>query len=593
MNGLVVYAEVVAVDLVVVEVGTRCDVEYAEELVLRRQLQTRAGALGHVEVGLIHQSVGAALVCDALHHVRRGAVICRHEQRMGSPGLQIVERERVAVFRCELGITERDDRGITGVLERVELTSPRAAQAARVVDLQLLRRSELIRQEHAGEQLEVVFLERNGLVLSRRLMVGEPVVAAGVHLPVLSAQTSHHPEAAQLQVGCGIERMNVHLVDEAVVVGLVFLGIAPVPRRGVFIRLLRRVFLREAPVVACLQLEVLGYLVLVVKFQLPRLAVHVERTALVAVLHGPHHVVPLRRVLIFVLCIRLPAVVVGHEIEEMLVREVVAVVQLAVIHLGFVACMRSPRHHSRRLCCPDSTIIIRCAAVAIASAEHHHAAQRQVVLARGVPREAESAEEVVAQVVALGAVVLIGIIQRIGLLAHCAALAAVVAIAHVGISVELRTVEVEVEACVGTSARVGTGLHRAVVACLAVFLQHDVDYSSRAFSRKLGRRIVYHLNAVDALGRQLLQYLRPVVGGQSAGLAVDPHLHALVAAQRYISVVVYLHRGYVLQHVAGRPSGIGYLLVHAERLAVNLQLHLRALPRHRHFLHGLRVVGHI
>ena len=75
----------------------------------------------------------------------------------------------------------------------------------------------------------------------------------------------------------------------------------------------------------------------------------------------------------------------------------------------------------------------------------------------------------------------------------------------------------------------------------------------------------------------MLQDLCAIVGGESAGFAVDPHFHTAVASQRYVAVVVDLHRGDVLECLRCRLSGIGDQLRDVERLAVDLQFHRRAL----------------
>ena len=92
-NGLSVDVEVEAIELIIIEVRACREVEDAPELVLCRHFQTRARTLRHVEVGLVHQSVLAALIVNALHHVSCRAIVCAHEQRMLRPSLQIVERE--------------------------------------------------------------------------------------------------------------------------------------------------------------------------------------------------------------------------------------------------------------------------------------------------------------------------------------------------------------------------------------------------------------------------------------------------------------------------------------------------------------------
>ena len=68
--------------------------------------------------------------------------------------------------------------------------------------------------------MEIVFLERCvalcGVVFLR------PRVALRVHPPVFAAQSAHDAELADVIGGGGIERVQIHVVDETVVIGLVF-----------------------------------------------------------------------------------------------------------------------------------------------------------------------------------------------------------------------------------------------------------------------------------------------------------------------------------------------------------------------------------
>lgn len=60
------------------------------------------------------------------------------------PGLQVVEREGVGEFRCELRVSVFHDCGVACVFETVELSSPGASQSSGVVHLYLLRGRYLI-----------------------------------------------------------------------------------------------------------------------------------------------------------------------------------------------------------------------------------------------------------------------------------------------------------------------------------------------------------------------------------------------------------------------------------------------------------------
>ena len=168
-----------------------------------------------------------------------------------------------------------------------------------------------------------------------------------------------------------------------------------------------------------------------------------------------------------------------------------------------------------------------------------------------------------------------------------------VAVAHIQIGVNQSAVVVDVEACVGTAASVATCLHRAVIASLAVFLEYNVDDTSRTFSREFSRRIVNHFYTVDAFSRQLLQNLCAVVRSQSRRLAINPYLNARIATQRHIAVVVNLDRRHIVEHVRSRLSGIADELADIKRLAVYLQLHCCALSRHGHLIQLLGILSHI
>ena len=263
---------------------------------------------------------------------------------------------------------------------------------------------------------------------------------------------------------------------------------------------------------------------------------------------------------------------------------------VVVVHLGMEEMIVATRacqsvHHFGVCRSTNHTIVIQRAVRAVAAAYHAHSAQREVVLLCCMPCHAGTHEDVVALVAVLRVIVLVFVGLQIVLLAPSSALMiAAMTVSHVSVSIELRTRIVDVSAGIGTAVGVSSHLQRAVISRLAVFLQHDINNAGTSLGREFCRRIVYHLYSLDALGRQLLQYLGTVVGGQSAYLSVYPHLHALVSAQRDVSIVVNLHRRNVLQHVACRATGIGYLLVHVERLTVNLQSHRRLLSCHGDFL---------
>ena len=108
----------------------------------------------------------------------------------------------------------------------------------------------------------------------------------------------------------------------------------------------------------------------------------------------------------------------------------------------------------------------------------------------GVEGQTGTTEETTTVVVVLSLRELI-VAQRavsilIVLLAHVAAIAATAAIAQIGIGIEQTARIVDVTAGVPAFLIVGTRLYGAVVACLTVTLQHDVDDARRAFRRIFG-----------------------------------------------------------------------------------------------------------
>ena len=421
-----------------------------------------------------------------------------------------------------------------------------------------------------------------------------PTVTLRVHTPVLSAQSAHYSELADIIRQCRIQCVQVHVVDKPVIISAVLHHVVAIPRTAVKEALLRRILVRETAVISRLQLKSVSNRILIVEFHLPCVTVHAHRAVLIRIIRRQRRIVIIhRRVLIIVVIVALPLVIAHDKIDEMPVGEAVAVVELAVEHIHAEASRIAAEHHIVVRRRADGTIMIRGLGQTVMPSLHHHTAERQVILLGGVPGQSGAREKVVSPVVRLAVIVLVCVRMRISLSAQCPTLAGTVAVAHVHVCVESRTVIIYIEARVRSSHSVGRSLYRTVIACLAVFLQHDIDNAGRAFCREFGRRVVYHLNAVDALGRQLLQNLGAVVGCQTARLTVYPHLNARISAQRHITVVVNLHRRDILQGLARRASGVGYLLVHAERLPVHLQLHLRTLPRHGHFTERMCIIGKI
>ena len=206
----------------------------------------------------------------------------------------------------------------------------------------------------------------------------------------------------------------------------------------------------------------------------------------------------------------------------------------------------------------------------VMAALHQHTAQTEVVLLSGMPGYASPREQAIAHMVVAGRVALVLRGLRKGLLALAATTVLAVAVPYIKVGVHFGAVHIDIATGRGPAASVATHFDRAVVARVAVLLEDYVDNAGRSFSRELGRGIVDNLDALYALCGQLLEYLGAVIAGQSAGLAVNPHLHAFVSTQGDVSVVVHVYRGYVLEYIGGCLAGIGHQLAYIETLAVYL-----------------------
>lgn len=207
----------IAMELEIIEIGRRTEVEDAEELILQRHFQTCRKALGHIEMGLIHHAIRGTLVGDVLYHVVRWTIVGTQQQRMFRPRLKIIEREGMGILWGQFGISERDHRSVACIAERIELASPWTTQPARIVDLQLLALRKLKAKEEGGEKLEEVFLVR--CVSQRRVTLLLPGPALCPHTPVFPAQSSHHTPFSPLCRGRGVEGMDVVAVRKIIVAG--------------------------------------------------------------------------------------------------------------------------------------------------------------------------------------------------------------------------------------------------------------------------------------------------------------------------------------------------------------------------------------
>ena len=194
--------------------------------------------------------------------------------------------------------------------------------------------------------------------------------------------------------------------------------------------------MREASVVASLQLQVVGDGVLVVEFHLPAAVVDVHWTILIAVLRFLRRLVVGGGVTIPVVVVRLPAVEADVEFQEVCRRELMTVVQFCVQHVHAVTAHAVTEHHVGILRCSHRTIMIRCGAGVVAATIHKHSAQRDVVFLGGMQGDSSTAEKVVALSFVLAVVVLVGISKGIELSALAAALVVAVTVAYIQVGIK-------------------------------------------------------------------------------------------------------------------------------------------------------------
>ena len=230
---------------------------------------------------------------------------------------------------------------------------------------------ELVGDEYAGEQLEEVFLVRTLALCG--VMLLPPVVALGVHLPVLASKTSHDAELSCVPRQRGVESVEVHLIYEPVVEGFVLYLACAFPRVGV-ISLLRGILLAEVSVISCLQLQCFSKLVLVVEFHLPRAVADKHRTVLILICGGVRIIIC--AVLIVVLVVSVPVVIAYGEVYPVVLFERVLVAQLSVNHTH-IAVAGIPAEHP--LVVVGSTprpVVVECGVVIVMTSQHSHTTQR-------------------------------------------------------------------------------------------------------------------------------------------------------------------------------------------------------------------------
>ena len=174
-------------------------------------------------------------------------------------------------------------------------------------------------------------------------------------------------------------------------------------------------------------------------------------------------------------------------------------------------------------------------------------------------------------------------------------LAGAIALTKTGIDVKIDFGTAVIEIGAGIAAHLVNNLvidaagYTAEETATTVFFQNDIDDAGRSFGAEFGRRIGNHLDAFDATGRQLFEYLGAVIFVQARRLAVNPNLDTAIAAQRNVAVVVHFDRRNIFEHLGGRTARCRYALIDTEHLFINIETHLRTLSHHFDLVKHLRI----
>ena len=274
------------------------------------------------------------------------------------------------ILRGEQRVTVGDDRGITGVAEGVELTTPWTTQATGIVQLYLSSGSKLVVQEQTGKELEIIFLE--WFILGSQTVLLLVVQTLSIHLPVLAAQTCHNTQFTDVRSDGSIEGMGVYVVDKAVEKRgfLNLVGSLPVLR--VYPRLLRSILMRETAIIACFELPSVRYLVLVFEFGLPRTVIDVQGTvlptiAVVAVILGIEECI-----LIEIVVIALPTAPGEISSEFVLLTELMGIAQFTMEHVVLAIYSGGAPQYIGRFGIANDAIVVGLFAEIIVIAEHRH-----------------------------------------------------------------------------------------------------------------------------------------------------------------------------------------------------------------------------
>ncbi|CDA95572.1 unknown [Prevotella sp. CAG:1320] len=232
----------------------------------------------------------------------------------------------------------------------------------------------------------------------------------------------------------------------------------------------------------------------------------------------------------------------------MIVGEIMTIVKFSIEHAR-ISTRTIVTSHQVKWSRDIGTIVVRGKRPRLITAHHHHSAQAKVILFCGMPSKTRAGKDIIAHAVVVSGITLIFIGVEIVLLALGASACRTMAVAYVKISIYQTTVIIDIETTVRSSTGITASLQRAIITSLPVFLENNIDDAHATLSGKLCRRIVYHLYTLDAFCGQLLQYLRSVIAGESTGLAINPHLHASVSPQGYISIIVHFHGRNIFQSV--------------------------------------------
>ena len=126
-----------------------------------------------------------------------------------------------------------------------------------------------------------------------------------------------------------------------------------------------------------------------------------------------------------------------------------------------------------------------------------------------------------------------------------------------GERLEFTFVVIDVEIHIRRSTRVNIRLGISEIAVTMIFFQSDIDDACSSRSAVLRRWICHHLDALDALGRELTENLGAVVGVHAHLFAVYPHKHIGVATQRNLAVAGHMHRWHSGKKFISRCSSSG------------------------------------